>query len=138
MPKSPPRYPDAFRERAVDLVRTDDRSLPQIARALGMNDQTLRNWVAQAEIDAGRVIGVAGSKPNLEVFARLHVNDLNLRIERLPERRAHRDRSEPCCVGGGRHQKHRRKHQKDFVNRLGHRNPLTWLPRSGVFERRQL
>ena len=58
MPKSPPRYPDAFREQAVDLVRTDDRSLPQIARALGINDQTLRNWVAQAEIDAGR--GVPG------------------------------------------------------------------------------
>ncbi len=54
MPKSPPRYPDAFREQAVDLVRTDDRSLPQIARALGINDQTLRNWVQRAAIDAGQ------------------------------------------------------------------------------------
>ena len=54
MPKSPPRYPDAFRAEAVDLVRAGERSLPQIARDLGINDQTLRNWVKRAEIDAGR------------------------------------------------------------------------------------
>jgi transposase len=54
MPKSPPRYPDAFREEAVELVRAGERSLPQIARDLGINDQTLRTWVKRAEIDAGR------------------------------------------------------------------------------------
>jgi transposase len=54
MPKSPPRYPDAVRAEAIDLVRAGERSLPQIARDLGINTQTLRNWVAQAEIDAGR------------------------------------------------------------------------------------
>ena len=53
MPKSPPRYPDAFRAEAVELVRTGERSLPQIARDLGINDQTLRTWVTRAEIDAG-------------------------------------------------------------------------------------
>lgn len=53
MPKSPPRYPDAFRAEAVELVRAGERSLPQIARDLGINDQTLRNWVKRAEIDAG-------------------------------------------------------------------------------------
>ena len=54
MPTSPPRYPDAFRAEAVELVRAGERSLPQIARDLGINDQTLRNWVKRAEIDAGR------------------------------------------------------------------------------------
>ena len=58
MPKRPPRYPDAFRAEAVELVRTGERSLPQIARDLGINEQTLRNWVKRAEIDAGR--GAAG------------------------------------------------------------------------------
>lgn len=53
MPKSPPRYPDAFRMEAVELVRAGERSLPQIARELGINDQTLRNWVKRAELDAG-------------------------------------------------------------------------------------
>lgn len=54
MPKSPPRYPDAFRAEAVDLVQAGERSLPQIARDLGINNQTLRNWVKRAEIDAGQ------------------------------------------------------------------------------------
>ena len=54
MPKSPVRYPDAFRAEAVELVRAGERSLPQIARDLGINDQTLRNWVKRAEVDAGR------------------------------------------------------------------------------------
>ncbi len=54
MPKSPPRYPDAFRVEAIDLVRAGERSLPQIARNLGINEQTLRTWVKRAVIDAGR------------------------------------------------------------------------------------
>ncbi len=54
MPKSRHRYPDAFRMEAIDLVRSGERSLPQIARDLGINEQTLRNWVKRAEIDAGR------------------------------------------------------------------------------------
>lgn len=54
MPKSPPRYPDAFRAEAVALVQSGERSLPQIARELGINEQTLRNWVKRTEIDAGR------------------------------------------------------------------------------------
>ena len=54
MPKSPPRYPDAFRMEAVELVRAGERSLPQIARDLGINDQTLRTWVKRTEIDAGQ------------------------------------------------------------------------------------
>ena len=53
MPKSPPRYPDAFREEAVELVHASGTSIPQIARDLGSNDQTLRTWVKQAAIDAG-------------------------------------------------------------------------------------
>jgi len=43
-----------FRAEAVDLIRSGERSIPQIARDLGINDQTLRNWVKRAEIDAGR------------------------------------------------------------------------------------
>lgn len=54
MGASPARYPDAFRAEAVELVRAGERSLPQIARNLGINEQTLRNWVKRAEIDAGR------------------------------------------------------------------------------------
>lgn len=54
MGASPGRHPAAFRAEAVELVRTGERSLPQIARDLGLNEQTLRNWVKRAEIDVGR------------------------------------------------------------------------------------
>jgi transposase-like protein len=54
MGASPARYPDAFRVEAVELVWSSERRIPQIARDLGINEQTLRNWVKRAEIDAGR------------------------------------------------------------------------------------
>ena len=54
MGAGPGRYPEAFRAEAVELVRAGERSIPQIARDLGLNEQTLRNWVKRAEIDAGR------------------------------------------------------------------------------------
>ncbi len=54
MGASPRRYPDAFRAEAVELVRAGERSIPQVARDLGINEQSLRNWVKRAEIDAGR------------------------------------------------------------------------------------
>ena len=53
MPKSKPPYPEAFRTEAIELVRTSDKSIPTIARELGVSGETLRLWVRQAEIDAG-------------------------------------------------------------------------------------
>ena len=52
MGASPGRYPDAFRTEAVELVRAGERTIPRIARDLGINEQTLRTWVKRAEIDA--------------------------------------------------------------------------------------
>ena len=56
------RYPPELRERAVRLVfETVEHDggnhfgvITRIARQLGVGDQSLRNWVAQAEIDRGR------------------------------------------------------------------------------------
>ncbi|MGH2776326.1 MAG: transposase, partial [Actinomycetota bacterium] len=38
-------YPPEFREKAVQLVRSTDKSIPAIAEELGISDQSLRNWV---------------------------------------------------------------------------------------------
>jgi transposase len=46
-------YPEEFRKRAVQLVRSTDKSIPAIAEELGVSDQSLRNWVHQAEVDSG-------------------------------------------------------------------------------------
>jgi transposase len=44
----PSRYPEQFRKDAVELVRSSDRPLRQVARELRVNHETLRNWVRTA------------------------------------------------------------------------------------------
>ena len=58
MPKIPP-YSKEFREEAVRLLRSSDRSIPQLARELGCSPQSLRNWSTQIEVDAGRREGLS-------------------------------------------------------------------------------
>ena len=48
-----PVYPPEFKAEAVHLVRGSDKSLGTLAKDLGVADQTLRNWVRQAEVDGG-------------------------------------------------------------------------------------
>lgn len=62
---APRKYPEELRERAirmaVDLRRdpaTRTGALRRIGEQLGINPETLRNWVAQAEIDGGHRPGV--------------------------------------------------------------------------------
>jgi transposase len=45
-------YPPEFREEAVRLVRTSGRPIREIADELGVNDQTLRNWLFAANGDS--------------------------------------------------------------------------------------
>src|SRR3954453_3876329 len=62
MPNSPPPYPPAFKEEAVRLVHSGDRSIAAIALDLGVSDPTLRSWVRQAEIDPGTRDGLPTSE----------------------------------------------------------------------------
>jgi transposase len=41
----PSKYPSEFRREAVELVRTSGRSRAEVARSLGISDNSLRNWV---------------------------------------------------------------------------------------------
>ncbi|MHB1503881.1 MAG: transposase [Acidimicrobiales bacterium] len=56
--KSPPvhrrgRYPREFRRDAAALVIDQHRSVADVARELGVVEQTLGNWVRQEQIDRG-------------------------------------------------------------------------------------
>jgi transposase len=63
MSRSRPPYPEEFRREAVALVRSArDRSVPQIAKELGISGQTLRNWVKQAEVDRGARHGLSSDE----------------------------------------------------------------------------
>ena len=52
------RYPEEFRQRAVELARLREKPVTQLARDLGVSEQTLHNWLKQADIDEGRREGL--------------------------------------------------------------------------------
>jgi transposase len=60
MPGATPSYPPEFKREAVRLVHSSpNRSIAQIARDLGVSDNSLRNWVRQKEIDQGEREGLS-------------------------------------------------------------------------------
>src|SRR2546422_6968643 len=61
MPKIPP-YTLEFRLEAVRLLRSSDRSVPQLARELGVSPQSLRNWSDQLDVDEGKAAGLNSSE----------------------------------------------------------------------------
>src|SRR5690349_16583072 len=54
MPRTRPPYPPEFRAEAVELIRSGAKTMRALSRDLGVSDQTLRNWIKQADVDAGR------------------------------------------------------------------------------------
>lgn len=80
MPPTRPPYPPQFRAEAVRLVKESGQSIDEIAKDLGVSHQTLRNWVRQAEIDAGLREGLTSAER--EELARLRRENRILREER--------------------------------------------------------
>jgi len=52
--KSRPPYPQQFREEAIRLVRESGKTRAQIARDLGISEQSLYTWLKQADLDSGK------------------------------------------------------------------------------------
>ncbi len=81
---APRKYPEELRERAIRLTldaRKDSASRPsacvRIGEQLGINAETLRGWVTQAEVDAGARPGTSTSKA--EKIAQLERDNRELR-----------------------------------------------------------
>ncbi len=77
------RYSPEVRERAVRLVFAHEREHPSqwaaissIAEKIGCSSETLRNWVRQAERDAGR-------RPGLTTEERERLKDLEREVREL-------------------------------------------------------
>ena len=53
MPKARLPYPAEFRQKIIELHRAG-RSIAELAGQFEPSDQTIRNWIAQAEADGGQ------------------------------------------------------------------------------------
>ena len=82
MPR-PHKYPPELRERATRMVfemreRTGERrgAIARVADQLGVNRETLRTWVKQAEIDGGQ-------RPGIPTAERQRIAELEREVREL-------------------------------------------------------
>ena len=75
-----PAYPPEFRARAVEFARASELPPSQVARDLGIDPDTMRRWLRQADVDAGRLHG--GTTDEKAELARLRREVALLREER--------------------------------------------------------
>ncbi|WP_405433550.1 transposase [Micromonospora sp. NBC_00617] len=90
MPR-PSKYPEQFRRDAVELVRSSGRSLREVGQELGVNHETLRNWVNAAKTAeaGGRGRGeVPVSADEREELRRLRKQVAELQVEKEILRKA--------------------------------------------------
>jgi transposase len=80
MSKTRPPYTPEFRRQIIELVRAG-RSPEQLAEEFEPTAQSIRNWVAQAERDAGRREDGLSSTERDEL-SRLRGENRQLRLER--------------------------------------------------------
>jgi transposase-like protein len=75
-------FTSEFKAETVRLVRGGGKSIGEVARDLDLTESALRQWVRQAEIDAGRgKLGELTTEERQEL-QRLRRENKDLRIER--------------------------------------------------------
>lgn len=71
-----------FKAEAVNVVNDSGKSISAVARDLDLTESSLRNWVKQAEIDAGRGSADALTTEEKEELRRLRREVKTLKMER--------------------------------------------------------
>ena len=80
MPRTRPAFPPEFRREAVKLMRESDKPISQLSKDLGVSEQSLRKWRAQARVDAGEREGLTTEQ--LQELRRLRRENRTLQMER--------------------------------------------------------
>jgi len=74
-------YPPEFRAEAIRLVREGGRSVNGAAKDLGISNESLRNWLKQADLDSGlRKDGLTSEER--QELVRLRRENRNLREDK--------------------------------------------------------
>ncbi len=77
------RYPKEFRRDAAALVIDQHRTVADVARELGVVEQTLGNWVRQERIDRGEREGTTTEMREENVRLRREVKRLTMERDLL-------------------------------------------------------
>jgi transposase-like protein len=77
------RYPKEFRRDAAALVIDQHRSIADVARELGVIEQTLGNWVRQERVDRGEREGTTTEMREENVRLRREVKRLTMERDLL-------------------------------------------------------
>jgi transposase len=80
MPKSPSWYPEEFRQKMLELMRSG-RSVGSLVREFKVSRPTLTHWRKQAELDSGQRTDGLKTDEKTEL-ARLRRENAQLREER--------------------------------------------------------
>lgn len=80
MPNSKPPYPPEFRREALELLKLSEKPITQIAKDLGVSEQTLYVWRRQAEVDQGKRDGLTSEER--EELRRLRKENRALQMEK--------------------------------------------------------
>jgi transposase len=80
MPRSHAPYPEEFRRRMVELVRSG-RNPEELSREFEPSAQAIHNWVRQADLDEGRRSDGLTSEER-EELRRLRLENRRLKLER--------------------------------------------------------
>jgi transposase len=84
MPGKTPRYSEEFRQDAVALVGSSDKTVTEIAHDLGVSPESLRNWCKKDRAERG-VPATAGGEPGLNSAEREELRELRRRVRAQDE-----------------------------------------------------
>lgn len=85
----PPKFTPEFKRDAVDLVLSSGRAVNDVARELGVGNETLRNWVNKRRRQPGSDGQVPASPADKDAeIARLRAQVAELQQEKLILRKA--------------------------------------------------
>jgi transposase-like protein len=83
MVRKRPTYPPEFKAEAVRLAHVGDKSVSQVAQALGVSETTLREWMERAERSKAAVAPAGPlSAEERQELQRLRRENARLQMER--------------------------------------------------------